>query len=57
MQFIPAYCPELNYIEILWKHIKYHWLKIDAYKNIETLTLELDKILNQIGDKYRITFT
>ena len=62
VQFIPAYCPELNraanrYIEILWKHIKYHWMTIDAYKNIETLTLELDKILNQIGSKYRITFT
>ena len=24
IQFLPPYCPELNLIEILWKHIKYH---------------------------------
>ena len=57
VQFIPAYCPELNYIEMLWKQIKYFWLSIDAYKDIETLTLHLDNICNQIGQKYRINFS
>ena len=56
IQFIPAYCPELNYIEILWKHIKYHWMKIDAYKDINTLSIHLDDILNKIGSEYRINF-
>ena len=56
IQFIPAYCPELNYIEILWKHIKYHWMKIDAYKDINTLSVHLDDILNKIGSEYRINF-
>lgn len=23
-QYIPAYCPELNRIECLWKQLKYH---------------------------------
>lgn len=57
IQFIPAYCPELNYIEILWKHIKYHWMKIDAYKDINTLSIQLDAILNKIGSEYRINFS
>ena len=26
LYFIPKYSPELNLIEILWKHIKYFWL-------------------------------
>jgi transposase len=56
VQFIPAYCPELNYIEMLWKQIKYHWMGVDAYKNLETLSQYLDNILNQIGQKYRINF-
>ena len=56
VQFIPAYCPELNYIEMLWKQIKYYWLSVEAYKNLETLQLKLDEILSQIGEKYCITF-
>lgn len=27
IQYIPAYCPELNRIECLWKQINYYWLK------------------------------
>ena len=42
IQLIPAYCPELNYTEILWKHIKYHWMKIDAYKDMNILSIHLD---------------
>lgn len=56
VQYIPAYCPELNLIECLWKQIKYHWLAIDAYLTQESLRDALESILSQIGTKYRITF-
>jgi transposase len=26
LKYLPPYSPELNLIEILWRHIKYRWL-------------------------------
>lgn len=57
IQFIPAYCPELNKIEILWKQIKYRWLCPEAYQNLQSLENQIIEILEQIGTKYRITYT
>jgi len=54
--FLPAYCPELNLIEILWKKIKYYWLPIQAYQSFEKLNDELNNILANIGKKIRISF-
>ncbi|WP_286817950.1 transposase [Desulfobacter sp. UBA2225] len=31
LYFIPKYSPQLNLIEILWKHIRYFWLSTSAY--------------------------
>lgn len=56
LQFLPAYCPELNLIEILWKHVKYYWLAVSAYQNMATLKEQVTKVLENIGSKYRITF-
>ena len=45
--YLPPYSPELNKIEILWKHIKYYWLSFDAYKSFSSLrqaVTELSKI-------------
>lgn len=53
---IPKYSPELNLIEILWKHIKYYWMPFKAYTNFENLKQEVETILINIGSKYRITF-
>jgi len=55
--FLPAYCPSLNKIEMLWKKIKYDWLSWEAYSSYKNLCEELDKILSQIGSKYLITFS
>ena len=54
--FLPAYCPSLNKIEMLWKKIKYDWLSWEAYSSYKNLCQELDGILSQIGSKYHITF-
>lgn len=56
VKFLPAYSPELNLIEILWRFIKYHWLSLEAYKNVKSLNDNLDEVLRNIGTKYRITF-
>ena len=54
--FLPAYCPSLNKIEMLWEKIKYDWLSWEAYASYKNLCEELDKVLSQIGSKYYITF-
>ena len=56
IQFLPPYCPELNLIEILWKHIKYHWLDPKDFLSKATLENALENILASFGNKYRITF-
>ena len=55
--FLPTYCPTLNKIEMLWEKIKYDWLSCEAYSSYKNLCEELDKVLSQIGSKYRITFS
>lgn len=56
IQFIPPYCPELNYIERLWKHIKYHCLPIEAFYDLNSLEYHLNDVLENIGKKYQFNF-
>ncbi len=55
--FLPAYCPSLNKIEMLWQKIKYDWLSWEAYSSYKNLCEELGQVLTQIGSKYLITFS
>jgi transposase len=57
IQYIPAYCPELNLIECLWKQIKYHWLNPLDFLTPVSLRMALENILSGIGTKYRINFS
>ena len=41
--FLPAYSPELNRIEILWKKMKYEWLPFQSFTPVE-LEQAIDKI-------------
>lgn len=54
--FLPAYSPELNLIELLWRKIKYEWLPLDIYSSFQTMCDGLFEVLKGIGSKYRITF-
>lgn len=54
--FLPPYSPELNKIEILWRFIKYKWLPLDAFLNIQNLKERLNQVLNDIGMKWCINF-
>jgi transposase len=55
--FLPAYCPELNLIEHLWRKIKYEWLPLSAFESNKAFAQALDNILSQVGSKYQITFS
>jgi len=50
LYYLPAYSPELNRIEMLWRNIKYHWLPLAAYESFNTLVECVSQTLCQIGD-------
>ena len=57
LYYLPAYSPELNLIEIVWRFIKYHWLPLAAFADTAALSDALEHILSNIGtDDYRISF-
>jgi transposase len=56
INFLPAYSPELNIIESLWRFIKYYWLPFSAYLSFEDLVREVENILAQIGTEFKIDF-
>jgi transposase len=53
---LPAYSPELNLIEILWRFIKYEWIELSAYESWQSLNQYLDKVLKGFGEDYVINF-
>lgn len=58
LYFIPPYSPELNRIEILWRFMKYHWIKIKDYASTNSLEKYIDTILCSygVGQTYEINF-
>jgi transposase len=54
--WLPAYSPQLNLIEILWRFIKYQWLEFSAYKDWDSLVEAVENILKEVGKKYVINF-
>jgi transposase len=56
LHYLPAYSPELNLIEILWRKIKYEWLPLSCYTSYENLKKSVLEVLNNFGSKYKITF-
>ena len=53
--YIPPYSPELNLIEILWKHAKYHWRDFTSWTPA-SLVQEVRAILEGFGEKFHIGF-
>lgn len=53
---IPAYSPELNLIEIMWRKIKYEWLPLKEYKTIHELEKTVNEVISNIGSKFLIYF-
>ena len=57
LYFLPPHCPELNFIEILWRMMKYHWLPLSAYESFRCLVRHVHELLAQVGSRYTITFS
>lgn len=55
--FLPAYSPHLNPIEILWRFMKYRWLKKVDYLSWSRLKKAIFAIVKDFGQVYRIDFT
>jgi transposase len=53
---LPPYSPHLNIIEILWRKMKYEWLKAEDYVSFEKLTEAIKEILSNLGAEYKINF-
>jgi transposase len=56
IKYLPPYSPELNLIEILWRFMKYSWISFSAYSCFSSLKTEIDRVLCEVGGKYKITF-
>jgi transposase len=56
LYFLPTYSPELNYIEIVWRRLKYQWLPVRAFESFKTLWSALSDILPRIGIEYYIKY-
>ena len=56
MYLRPAYSPELNLSEILWRRIKYPWLPLEADESFKDLMRSLIQVLKGVGSKYQIDF-
>lgn len=54
--YLPTYSPHLNLIETLWRKMKYEWLRAEDYISFEALTEAVKKILQEIGNEYKIKF-
>ena len=57
LKYLPAYSPELNWIEILWRFIKYQWLPFSAYLSFKHLVEAVEDILRNVGLEYEISFS
>ena len=54
--YLPTYSPQLNLIEMLWKHMKYHWIEFDAYTSIKAMKAYVEKVIIGYGKEYEISF-
>ena len=54
--FLPPYSPQLNLIEILWRHLKYFWLRPQDYLDFESLCYAVTLTLAAVGTHLRINF-
>ncbi len=57
LHYLPAYSPELNLIERLWRKIKYDWLPLSCYGSYASLKKSVLAVLDGIGSEYQVTFS
>jgi len=55
LYFLPAYSPELNRIETLWRLMKYSWLRLKQ-RSAEVLQADITHIFDHFGSKFKMEF-
>jgi hypothetical protein len=55
LYYLPPYSPELNRIEILWKHAKYFWRRFTGLKGADLLD-EVESLMDGFGSTFTINF-
>jgi transposase len=55
--YLPTYSPHLNPIEILWRKMKYRWLRPEDYLSKEKLEAAITNILYRFGSEFVINFS
>ncbi|MCI0564381.1 MAG: IS630 family transposase [Nitrososphaera sp.] len=56
LMHLPPYSPELNLIEIVWKHLKYHWRRFVTWSK-EELFEQVQNLMTGIGSSFKISFS
>lgn len=54
--FLPPYSPHLNIAEVLWRRLKYEWLRPEDYADEETLHYSVWQALSAVGQSLKINF-
>jgi len=57
MFYLPSYSPHLNIAEILWRHLKYLWLRPQHYLDAQNLFYQVRQALAAVGSLLKIHFT
>ena len=55
--YLPAYSPHLNIAEVLWRKLKYEWLRAEDYADAPTLHYQVWLALKAVGQSLTITFS
>lgn len=55
LHFLPAYSPELNRIEVLWRLVKHRWM-LPRRREKEELEAEVSSILEGVNSRFHIAF-
>ena len=54
--YLPPYSPHLNIAEVLWRHLKYWWLRPQDYLEADTLFYQVRQALAAVGTLLKIHF-
>jgi transposase len=54
---LPTYSPHLNIAEILWRKLKYEWLRPEDYADEDTLRYAVWMALSAVGHSLKIAFS
>ena len=55
--YLPTYSPHLNIVEILWRKLKYEWLRPQDYADAATLHYQVWLALKAVGKSLTIQFS